>query len=251
MERGREAYIKPHRHECHELVFYEEGTRGVADIGDMEYGIVPASVLLARRGTVHGERHSGDGKVVFLGFESPNLTLGDGLWRDMGILRPLFHDIVREMKEQEWGYEGIISIRIREILVRLERRNHKSQGSVQNLEYCRQYLEENYMQQVSVGELAEMCGYSRDRFRHLFAEKFGEFPRHYLMNLRLEGARRLLQTTDYTCTDIAQMCGFTDNCQMTKMMKKKYGMTPKGLRGNKSAQIQLNHGRNYDIMGRI
>ena len=208
--RSREHDVLPHKHDCHELVFYEETARGVTDIEGTEYEITPLGVSLIHRGAVHSERHFEETNVIFLGFES-TLTLPDGVWNDMGELRPLFCDIVREVRNQEWGYEKIISLKIQEILTWLERKSCGESSRVRNLEFCKQYIEENYMQDVSVGELAGMCGYSSDRFRHLFAEKFGLYPQNYLVSVRLENARHLLKSTNYSCVEIAMMCGFSDS----------------------------------------
>lgn len=40
------------------------------------------------------------------------------------------------------------------------------------------------------------------------------------MNIRLENAAGMLRTTKQSCTDIAQMCGFSDSGQMAKMIEK-------------------------------
>lgn len=227
--RAKECNIAPHSHECHELVFYGDTARGETEIGDTKHTFASASVALIHQRTLHSEKHLEGTNVMFFGFES-RIALPDGVWNDMHEVKSLFCDIVEEVRNQEWGYEKIISLKIQEILAFLERKNTKESSYVKNLAYCKRYMEENYMQDISVGELAKMTCYSSDRFRHLFAEEFGLYPQSYLISVRLKNARHLLCTTDLSCMEIAMMCGFSDSGQMTKMMKKRYGRTPKEIR---------------------
>ncbi len=227
--RARDSYIAPHSHNCHELVFYGDTAHGKTDIDGVEYELFPTSIALIHQGVLHSENHFERTNVIFLGFES-SVPLPVGVWNDMNHVRPLFHHIVEEVKNQEWGYDSIISHKIEEIITYLLRKDKGMNRNVKDLVYCKRYIEENYMHNVSVGELAKMTCYSRDRFRHLFTEKFGISPQNYLIYMRLENAVRLLRTTKISCMNIAQMCGFSNCGQMTKMIKKKYDRSPKELR---------------------
>lgn len=227
--REQACYIAPHSHDCNELVFYGDTAVGQTEIGGEKYTFSPSSVALIHRGTVHSEVHVQGTDVIFFGFEASS-PVPDGVWNDMNVVRPLFCNIVEEVRNQEWGYEKIISLKIQEILTYLERKSSGESGGVKNLAFCKRYMEENYMQDVSVDELARMTCYSRDRFRHLFAEEYGLYPQNYLISVRLRNAEQLLCTTNLSCTEIAMICGFSDSGQMTKMVKKKYGKTPKEIR---------------------
>lgn len=240
--------IAAHSHDCCELVFYGSATRGETEIDGKCFSLGPYSVSLIRRNTPHSERHMQRAEVLFFGFDGP-VSLTDGVWNDMKEVGPLFYDIAEEMKNQKWGYENIISLKIQEILICLERKSRSESSTVKNLDYCKRYIEENYMQDVQVSDLAQMTCYSTDRFRHLFEEKFDVYPQRYLISVRLDHAMRLLAATDLKCTEIAMRCGFSDSGQLTKMIKKKYGAAPKKLRsilreekreisGNKGAEME-------------
>ncbi len=227
--RAQDSFIAPHCHNCSEIVFYGNTAHGETDIDGIKYELPPMGIALIRRGIFHSEKHLEGANVIFLGFES-SVPLPAGVWEDMAHVKPLLYQIAEEVRNQEWGYDRIISLKIQEILAYIERRKSGAGRNVKDLAYCKRYIEENYMRNVSVSELAEMTCYSRDRFRHLFAEEFGIFPQNYLISVRLENAGRLLRTTKLGCADIAQMCGFSDSGQMAKMIRKKYGTSPKELR---------------------
>ena len=91
-----------------------------------------------------------------------------------------------------------------------------------SLFYCKNYIDENYMYKINISDLAKMAGYSIDHFRHLFYRNFNISPYNYIVQVRCKKAVELLKTTSYKCVDIAYKCGFSDSCQMTKMIKKYY-----------------------------
>ncbi len=229
--RTKGCRITPHHHNCSELVFYGGMASGETIINGTTYGFSPASVAVIHPDIMHSENHLRTADVIFLGFET-SAVVPEGVWDHMEHIKPLFLEIAAEMRSQEWGYQRLISLKLQEIITYIERRSGKVHNTVKDLTYCKQYIAENYMHDISITELANMTCYSRDRFRHLFTEEFCISPQNYLIAVRMENALQLLATTKYSCTDIANMCGFSDSGQMTKMIKKKYGRTPKEFRQN-------------------
>ena len=229
--RAKGCRITPHHHNCYEVVFYGDAATGETNINGVTYGFSPASVALIPPDIVHSENHFHAADVIFLGFET-SFAIPEGIFAHMEHIKPLFFEIAAEMRSQEWGYQRLVSLKLQEIITYIQRRSGKVHSTVKDLTYCKQYIAENYMHDISISELARMTCYSRDRFRHLFTEAFGVSPQNYLIAVRMENALQLLATTKYSCTDIANMCGFSDSGQMTKMIKKKYGQTPKFFRQN-------------------
>lgn len=232
-QRDKNCEVAPHRHGCSEMVLYGRNAWGETQIDGRKYGFQSSDIALIRTGVWHNEHHLAATEVIFLGFET-TVPVPQGIWSGMAHAEPLFYDIVKEVRNQEWGYEQIISWKLQEILTLIQRRSNGMEGNVKSLTYCRRFIEENYMQRITVGELAGMTCYSPDRFRHLFTEEFGISPQNYLVSVRIKQARELLRTTQLSCLDIAQLCGFSDSGQMTKMVKREYGRTPRELRGEQA-----------------
>jgi AraC family transcriptional regulator len=61
----------------------------------------------------------------------------------------------------------------------------------------------------------------------VIAEQFGVSPYAYLINQRIEHAKRLLKNSDSSITDIAFDCGFNSSSQFTNIFKKYVLLTPK------------------------
>lgn len=228
-ERVQGMQIPPNAHACHEIVFYGEGSSGKLRIEGKHYEIRAGAVSVMHKGQVHEEVHTAPGSVIFFGFRYAQVP-ASGMYYDMWKLQPLFADTAQEMRMQAIGYERLASLKVAEILMYLEREQLSAQREVKDLSYCKRYIEENYMQKVSLKLLAQMTGYSVEHFRHLYTRAFGMSPQQTLIACRMARATALLRQTKRSCTEIAYLCGFSDSAQMSKMLKAAYGRTPSQIR---------------------
>ena len=79
---------------------------------------------------------------------------------------------------------------------------------------------------VSVQFLADEVGLSPAHFARAFKETMGVAPHQYLLHLRLERSRRMLDADNATLADVAQRAGFADQAHFTRFFKREYGVTP-------------------------
>ena len=79
---------------------------------------------------------------------------------------------------------------------------------------------------VSVQLLADEVGLSPAHFARAFKETMGIAPHQYLLHLRLERSRRMLDADNATLADVAQRAGFADQAHFTRFFKREYGVTP-------------------------
>ena len=218
-----------HTHSCHEMVFYSNGCSGSTIIDNEKHIFKAGDLAIISKETMHYENHTSDGELMFFGFEA-DTKIKNELLKNAWSLKPLFDSIIKEAKEQEFGYEKIISLKISELLTYIERINHNNSPAIKDLSFCKRYIDENYMYRISVEELAKMSGYSYDYFRRLFTESFNISPQKYLIETRITKAVSMLTESHTDCTAIAYMCGFSDSGQMSKLIKAKYNKTPSQIR---------------------
>ena len=83
---------------------------------------------------------------------------------------------------------------------------------------------------LTVDMLAREVGLSPAHFARAFKETMGQAPHRYLLWLRLERARRLLEQCGADLSGIAQQTGFADQAHFTRLFKRAYGITPGALR---------------------
>ncbi|MBO4527534.1 MAG: helix-turn-helix domain-containing protein [Victivallales bacterium] len=89
-----------------------------------------------------------------------------------------------------------------------------------------EWIAEHYAEHISLSQLAEMVGTSEPNFRRQFSHVFGISPGRYLTTIRLNAARKLLETTDKLVSEIAVETGFWDQSHLTKLFKRERGITP-------------------------
>ena len=94
------------------------------------------------------------------------------------------------------------------------------------LEYLSLHLEE----EISVGELATLCGVSESYFRRLFRLHLGKSPVRYRAALRIERAKEYLRYGESSINEIAEILGYIDSAYFIKQFKKETGVTPLSYR---------------------
>ena len=88
------------------------------------------------------------------------------------------------------------------------------------------YIQAHYAEEISLQQLAKMTGSSVSQFKRIFTKTLEMSPGRYIVNTRLNAARKLLETTDKLLSDIAQEVGFYDQSHMTRAFKTIRHVTP-------------------------
>lgn len=87
------------------------------------------------------------------------------------------------------------------------------------------FLRSRLSQQVSIAEVASLCGLSTCYFIKAFTETVGVAPYSWLIAQRIERACLLIRR-DQPLAQVALECGFTDQSHFTKAFARQIGMTP-------------------------
>jgi len=88
------------------------------------------------------------------------------------------------------------------------------------------FIQANYMNEISVEEVAQYVGLNRYYLSRLFKRKSGKSIQQYLLEVRLHEARRLLMQ-DYFVKEVAAMSGFRDVSNFSKIFKREQdGLSP-------------------------
>lgn len=87
-------------------------------------------------------------------------------------------------------------------------------------------LRKNYLENLSIPELAAACNISVSSFRALFTECYGMSPIQYRNHLRIKRAKTLLADGGYTVAEVAAESGFYNVSYFIRFYKKTVGETP-------------------------
>lgn len=92
------------------------------------------------------------------------------------------------------------------------------------------YLNSSYHEDIEMNALAKRYGMSRSSLEKRFKKETGITPKEYLSRRRLESAKYLLSTTDYSIGQIASLCGFSTSAYFIYFFRQETGSTPKHFR---------------------
>lgn len=94
-----------------------------------------------------------------------------------------------------------------------------------------EYIERNYMNELSVQALSEYLNLSRSQVYRVFKKTYKVSPEEYIADFRLGKATNMIKKTNKTIQEIAYQCGYKSVSHFITRYKKKHGITP--LRGRR------------------
>jgi AraC family transcriptional regulator len=102
-----------------------------------------------------------------------------------------------------------------------------------HLRHILDYMDAHLSQDIKLADLAGLLGMSQFHFSRLFKQALGISPYQYLIQQRVERAKRLLKQTNHAITDIALDCGFSSHSHLSKQFRQITGITPKAYRAGR------------------
>ena len=94
------------------------------------------------------------------------------------------------------------------------------------------YVNEHYTEKLSLEEVANQVGFSREYFCRFFKQHMGITFLRYLNEVRISHAGRILMNTDKSISEVMQESGFTNQTIFNRLFKEIYGMTPRQARNS-------------------
>lgn len=157
--------------------------------------------------------------------------------KDKDVILNYFNTLIKEIENKEFNYEIICKsilnmfityiIRSRSSLLFIEESREKL-----NLECIkiRNYIDSHYSQNITLDFLSNLTYMNKFHLVHTFTKQIGLSPINYAINKRIQEAKNLLSTTNYSIRDIASIVGFSNSSYFSQMFRKVTGITPKNYR---------------------
>lgn len=92
------------------------------------------------------------------------------------------------------------------------------------------FMQANLERSIGLPAIAGATGLSPSHFARQFRVTIGKAPHQYLMQLRVERAKRLLRESASSVVEVAFACGFANQEHMTRLFKQHCGTTPAAYR---------------------
>ena len=109
---------------------------------------------------------------------------------------------------------------------RLTRESAAEADRYQNIRQVSDYIQCHYGERIGMSQLVRVARMSESSLARAFKRVFSTTPGRYLVITRLNAARKLLEETDKTLSEIAVECGFTDQSHFCHAFKVERRMTP-------------------------
>lgn len=97
---------------------------------------------------------------------------------------------------------------------------------------ARTALDDTCTKNVMIAEVARECGVHPYHLTRAFRQHFGQTPGEFVRHRRLERAVTLLRSTRIPISHIALQCGFADQPQLTRSVRRYLDTTPARIRGD-------------------
>lgn len=119
---------------------------------------------------------------------------------------------------------------LKEIANRKERYTPTTSVSKERLMTMMAFIQFNYAQKLTLAEIASSASISEREALRCFQMNISETPFEYLMGYRVERAKKLLNSSTLSITEIAIQTGFSNSAYFSKIFKRIVKLTPKEYR---------------------
>jgi AraC-like DNA-binding protein len=207
----------------------------------MPYPLSPGIIMHGSAETVLKKRVVGNHAWEFISViyevvnEPPSMELAKQHF-DLKIGQSLrLHNLLCQLAQVSQRSDAISALR-KEMLFRNILENvftnslHKKHDARGLFEFVVDYIHTHYMDIESVGELAQICGINENRLFYVFKKYSSLGPGDYLHKYRLEKARELILSRQWSIGTIAEQVGYCDPLHFSRIFKKYFGVAPSHLR---------------------
>lgn len=250
--------MTPNRHDYYEMVYLKKGN-AVFEIDGVDVNMVPNSVVIIKPQKSHkfivksencelvvlyfnlkskkdvpGSHASLNDFVDYIEDEASGAFVYLKLGKKNDIIYVMNRILRERIKFQIWG-DFLSCLLIMELFVLLSRTlKQEWEQSAKNrnlklhelLNIAKEYIDNNYAKDLTLSQVAKYIYLSDSYFAHSFKDKFGISPKSYILKVRIEEAKELLENTDLKISDVALSVGFSSQQRFNDIFRKYTELTP-------------------------
>ncbi|MAT52599.1 MAG: AraC family transcriptional regulator [Porticoccaceae bacterium] len=230
------------------LLIYCLSGKGTLTAGNRRYRIGSGDLILLPRGQAHAySAHSRDPWTIYwLHFDGqladrfydhtqlsgPRLNIGvqSRVIRVLDGIADLRHT-GNQLSEYIQGCHQLQALL--SYIALLSRQQQPRSGKTLNLEQLRALMQEHIHGQLDLTTLAAEANVSKYHFAKKFKELTGSSPIQYFINMKMQRACYLLDSTQQPIKQIASNLGYEDVYYFSRLFKKTIGLSPSQYRQNR------------------
>jgi AraC-like DNA-binding protein len=154
------------------------------------------------------------------------------------IIPETIYGMYQEYRNKKYGYELAIRANIYNLFLFILRwwneqhidlniNQEVSKDLVQRLQIVFDYIEENYQNDITALDMANLSNMSYSYFSRLFTKIMKRSFREYLNYVRISKAEKLLTTSELNITEVAMKVGFSTSSYFIQQFKQYKEISPK------------------------
>jgi AraC-like DNA-binding protein len=247
-----------HHHNFSELVLILEGS-ATHIVEGKEYPIKAGHVFIVNEGVNHGYKKVDRIKYINVMFKTDQLHRLEELMKLSGfqalfLIEPYYRseqhynamlelepaqmkrvnavlgDILEEYTDGRDGYRSMILMHFSALAILLSRYYTENSGADSNKVYrlaeAFTFLEENYLQPITLKQAADLAYLSPRHFVRTFSRSYRTTPMEYVLKRRLEHSCMLLRDPSRSISEVAEDSGFRDANYYARQFRKAFGCSP-------------------------
>jgi two-component system response regulator YesN len=141
----------------------------------------------------------------------------------------VFKEIFRKMLDSTAEYPVLLEEKAEKTSIEHNEYQHNF------IEESVKYIKEQFKERLTLEMVASKVFMNPKYFSHVFKKEIGTSFTEYVINLKIQYACRLLETTNYPAYRISLECGFSDPSYFNRVFCAKMNMTPNTYRKCKCA----------------
>lgn len=107
---------------------------------------------------------------------------------------------------------------------------HYDYSSKTYLEHALQFIQFNFNRNIQISDIADYIGITRSHLFNIFKQNLNIAPKEYLLQYRMDRAKKYLEKTKISIQDIASNVGYNDSFAFSKMFRQVVGSSPSQYR---------------------
>ncbi len=228
--------IKPRFINCCELVLILNGF-GDIKINGKEYCAKSGDLYLFHENVEHSLQISREPYMAFYGVHfthsNESLNLPDVIHLNNIVnMEILFNQLYDLYSKKEYLYQWRMDVILQLIIIEMFTIVHNDYSPHEMLRMRRviEYIRENLYSSIRMDDLLLIAGLKKSAFITSFRNVTGKTPAKYIIQMRLDSSKALLEKTDDPINCIAEQCGFSDSLYYSRCFRKHFGMSPSQYR---------------------
>ena len=154
---------------------------------------------------------------------------------EQNVVEDILNSIMNEMEKRKSGYEGIVKVRLIELLIfiirKLDEKDvqtscHDDEPQSQKVQEIVDYISTHYSESISLDSLSEKFYISKYYLCHIFKKIMSFTVEEYIKTNRMMHAKKLLLESKNSITQIAEATGYESVTNFGKVFKHYMGKRP-------------------------